>query len=87
MTMAAKSDWGNLIFAIDPELLAENLESFQADVSELLGRAKALKRLPGVDEIPVPGERGDKYFASVMAAGEIELDDKIWRELKAVASG
>ncbi|MDE2818874.1 MAG: Ldh family oxidoreductase [Chloroflexota bacterium] len=83
----SKSDWGNLIFAIDPELLAEDLDSFQSGVSELISRVKALKRLPGVDEIPVPGERGDKHFEHVMAAGEIELDDKIWRELNAVAQG
>ena len=82
-----KSDWGNLIFAIDPELLAENLESFQAGVSDLLDCVKGLKRLPGVDEIPIPGERGDNYFDGVMAAGEIEIDEKVWRELNAVASG
>ncbi|MCY4538016.1 MAG: Ldh family oxidoreductase [Chloroflexi bacterium] len=82
-----KTDWGNLIFAIDPELLAENLESFQAGVSDLLDRVKGLKRLPGVDEIPIPGERGDNYFDGVMAAGEIEIDEKVWRELDAVASG
>ncbi len=80
-----KSDWGNLIFAIDPELLAEDLESFQSGVGELIERVKALKRLPGVDEIPIPGERGDKHFEHVTAAGEIELDDKLWRALKAVA--
>ena len=82
-----KSDWGNLIFAIDPELLAEDLESFQAGVSDLLDRVKGLNRLPGVDEIPIPGERGDNYFDGVMAAGEIEIDEKVWRELNAVASG
>lgn len=82
-----KSDWGNLIFAIDPELLAENLESFQAGVSDLMDRVKGLKRLPGVDEIPIPGERGDNCFDGVMAAGEIEIDEKVWRELNAVASG
>ncbi len=81
----AKLDWGNLIFAIDPELLAEDLDSFQSGVSELTGRVKALKRLPGVAEIPVPGERGDKHYERVAAAGEIELDDKVWQALQAVA--
>ena len=83
----SKSDWGNLIFAIDPELLSEDLESFQSGVSELINRVKGLKRLPGVDEIPVPGERGDEHYERVTAAGEIELDDKVWRALNAVASG
>ena len=81
-----KLDWGNLIFAIDPELLADELVGFRSGVSELIGRVKALKRLPGIEEIPVPGERGDKYHERVMAAGEIELDDKVWLELNAVAN-
>ena len=81
-----KSDWGNLIFAIDPELLADDLGRFRSGVSELIGRVKALKRLPGIDEIPVPGERGDKTYERVMAAGEIELDDKVWLELNVVAN-
>ena len=79
-----KLDWGNLVFAIDPELLADDLASFQAGVSDLLTRVKSLKRLPGVDEIMTPGERGDRYYEGVMAAGEIELDDQIWLELQAV---
>lgn len=82
----SKADWGNLIFAIDPELLADDLESFRAGVSALMKRVKALKRLPGVDEIPLPGERGDAHFQRVIATGEIELDEKVWRELQAVAS-
>ena len=81
-----KLDWGNLVFAIDPELLADDLASFQADVSELLARVKRLKRLPGVDEILTPGERGDRLYDSLMAAGEIVLDEQIWRDLQAVGA-
>ena len=81
-----KRDWGNLVFAIDPELLAEDLASFRAGVSDLLARVKALKRLPGVDEILIPGERGDRVFERVMAAGEIELDDEIWLDLQAAGA-
>ena len=42
-----KLDWGNLVFAIDPELLADDLASFQAGVSDLLTRVKHLKRFAG----------------------------------------
>ncbi len=79
-----KLDWGNLVFAIDPELLADDLASFQAGVSDLLARMKRLKRLPGVEEILTPGERGDRLFERAMAAGEIELDEQIWLGLQAV---
>ncbi len=81
-----KLDWGNLVFAIDPELLADDLASFRAGVSALLTRVKGLKRLPGVDEILAPGERGDRVYERVMAAGEIELDERIWRDLQAVGA-
>lgn len=81
-----KRDWGNLVFAIAPELLAEDLESFRAGVSDLMARVKKLKRLPGVDEILIPGERGDKYYERVAAEGAVELDAGIWQELKAVAA-
>ena len=80
-----KLDWGNLVFAIDPELLADDLASFEVGVSDLLARIKKLKRLPGVDEILMPGERGDRTYESIVTAGEIELDEKIWIELQAVA--
>ncbi len=81
-----KHDWGSLVFAIDPELLADDLATFRAGVSDLMARLKKRKRLPGVDELLVPGERGDRFYQKVTAAGEIELEDKLWRELQAVAS-
>ncbi|MCY3581551.1 MAG: Ldh family oxidoreductase [Chloroflexi bacterium] len=80
-----KRDWGNLVFAIDPELLAEDREGFQVGVSDLVTRVKQLKRLPGVEEILVPGERGDRIYESAIAAGELEIDAKVWRELRQVA--
>jgi len=82
----SKLDWGNLVFAIDPELLADDLTTFQAGVSDLMARVKRLKRLPGVEEILVPGERGDRIYERAMAAGEIELDEQIWRDLQAVGA-
>ncbi|MCY3917766.1 MAG: Ldh family oxidoreductase [Chloroflexi bacterium] len=81
-----KRDWGNLVFAIDPELLADDLASFQDGVSDLLARLKRLKRLPGVEEILAPGERGDRIHERIMAAGEIEMDEQIWLDLQAVGA-
>ena len=81
----AKRDWGNLVFAIDPELLADDLDTFRVGVSDLVARIKRLQRLPGVDEILVPGERGDRVYESIQATGEIEIDDGVWRELQEVA--
>lgn len=80
-----KEDWGNLIMAIDPELFGD-VDSFKAEVSDLIKRLKNTKKLPDVDEILVPGERGDRFYSAVMAAGEIELDDNLWSGLQAVAN-
>ena len=80
-----KLDWGNLVFAIDPELLADDLVTFQAGVSDLLSRVKQLKKLPGVDEILTPGERGDRVFERNTAASALDLDERVWRELNEVA--
>ena len=81
-----KLDWGNLVFAIDPALLTEDLTTFQAGVSDLVARVKNLALLPGVEEILTPGERGDQVYARNMGAGEVELDERVWRELQAVAA-
>jgi L-2-hydroxycarboxylate dehydrogenase (NAD+) len=80
-----KDDWGNLVFAIDPELLADDLESFKEGVSELITRLKDRKKLPSVDEILVPGERGDKFYENVMATNIIEIDDNLWQQLQVIA--
>ena len=80
-----KLDWGNLVFAIDPALLADDLDTFREGVSDLLGRVKRLKKLPGVDEILIPGERGDRVQEQILAAGALELDERVWRELSEVA--
>lgn len=80
-----KEDWGNLIFAIDPELLADDLDSFKEGVSDLIARLKDRKKLPNVDEILVPGERGDKFHENVMATNTIEIDDNLWQQLQVVA--
>lgn len=81
----AKRDWGNLVFAIDPELLADDLQTFRVGVSDLIARLKNRKRLPGFDELLVPGERGDQFYEKAMAAGEIELEDQLWHDLQAAA--
>jgi LDH2 family malate/lactate/ureidoglycolate dehydrogenase len=76
-----KDDWGNLIVVIDPELLGDR-EAFAQRVSELAVRVKATKRLPGADEILVPGERGNRILESALRENAIEVEDKLWQALK-----
>jgi LDH2 family malate/lactate/ureidoglycolate dehydrogenase len=81
----AFENWGNLIMAIDPELLVDSAV-FKQQVSELAEAVKSKKRLSGVDELLLPGERGDNVMKSVMQAGEIEVEDNLWDELRAKIS-
>ncbi|MBP7928296.1 Ldh family oxidoreductase [Patescibacteria group bacterium] len=75
------SNWGNLIFVIDPELLTDKTE-FANQVSQLVQKVKSTKRLPEVDEIFVPGERGNKLAKRHLESGEIEVEDNLLRQLK-----
>lgn len=80
-----KSDWGNLLLVIDPELLVDG-NTFSERTSNLVQQLKAAQRLPGVDEILVPGERGDRFMDAVMQAGSIEIEDQLWTALQQAAN-
>ncbi|MEP6986832.1 MAG: Ldh family oxidoreductase [Chloroflexota bacterium] len=80
-----KSDWGNLLLVIDPELLVDG-DTFAERTSSLVQRLKDAQKLPGVDEILVPGERGDRFMDSVMQAGSIEIEDQLWAALQQAAN-
>ena len=81
----AKRDWGNLALALDPGLLVERAD-FQREVAQLAAALKAGERLAGVEAILLPGERGAAIRAGAEAAGELEIEDNLWRELQAVAA-
>ncbi len=76
-----KTDWGNLIIAIDPELLADQ-DTFEARVSAFIERVKGSHKLEGVDEILVPGERGDRLLEQAESSGVVEIDEALWSALQ-----
>lgn len=78
------TNWGNLVFAIDPEMLTDRKE-FARNVSALAARVKTTKKLPGVTEILLPGERGDKLTKSRLASGTIDIEDNLYRALQQAA--
>ena len=81
----SKGNWGHLIFAIDPELLAGR-DHLVASVSELVAKVKSTKRLPGVDEIFAPGERESRLARERHAIGLVEVEDNLLAELRRVAA-
>ena len=74
------NNWGNLIMAIDPQLLV-NLKTFKKNVLQLGKRVKVTKKLPGVSEILLPGERGNRLTNQRLKSKEIEIEDNLYKEL------
>ncbi|WKZ30875.1 MAG: Ldh family oxidoreductase [Candidatus Dojkabacteria bacterium] len=75
---------GNLVIAIDPAIFLTQ-DDFKKRVSEIVANVKSARKLEGVDEILIPGERGNKVMESAMKRGEIEIEENLYKELMAVA--
>jgi len=71
--------YGYLIMAIRPDLMLP-LEDFKRHMSDMLAKVKATPRLPGVDEIRLPGERAFRERAKLRREG-IVIDKKIYDAL------
>ena len=79
------NNWaGHLIMAIDPELL-NGADALREGVTKTIERMKTLKKLPGVKEIFVSGERGDDQTATILASGELEIEDNLYHALEKAA--
>ncbi|MFH0725729.1 MAG: Ldh family oxidoreductase [Pseudomonadota bacterium] len=76
-------NWGHLLLALDPGLLG-NRDEFIGNVAKLIERVKGTKQLPGVSEIFVPGERGNRQSAGIVQSGKIEIEENLLAELKKV---
>lgn len=78
------NNWaGHLVIAIDPDILGGK-EAVKEGVTKMIENVKATKKLPGVEEILMPGERGDRITKEVLDSGEIELEDNLYNKLKEV---
>jgi len=80
----SKGNWGHLIFAIDPDLLTDR-KTLASHVSEIIRKVKSTKKLPGVDEIFVPGERESRLARQRQESGLIEVEDNLLAQLRKVA--
>jgi L-2-hydroxycarboxylate dehydrogenase (NAD+) len=77
-------NWGHLVMAIDPDLFGDR-EAFLNNVTTLIEKVKATAKLPDIDEIFVPGERGNRMATRIRATGTIDIEDNLLEELKKVA--
>lgn len=76
---------GNLVMAIDPNIFISP-QDFKESVSAIIAKVKSARKIDGVAEILVPGERGNKLFNSHQQTGELEIDDNLLAALKQVVA-
>lgn len=80
------NNWsGHLVLAVDPELLG-GTEALKAGVTQLVAKVKATKKLPGVSEILIPSERGNKMTKLALHSEEVSIEDNLYSELKKIAA-
>jgi LDH2 family malate/lactate/ureidoglycolate dehydrogenase len=77
---------GNVVIAIDPEAMI-GMQRFVAETTKMTKAIKQAKRLKGVEEVLVPGERGDKIRSRVLESGEIEIEDNLLESLRSFVEG
>ncbi len=80
----SKGNWGHLLLAVDPELL-NGEDRFKKNVSEIILKVKSSKRLPGIDEIFLPGEKESALARQRLESGMIDVEDNLLVELKKAA--
>lgn len=80
------NNWaGALIIAIDPDIL-NGTEEVQNSVETIIKKVKSAKKLPGVEEIMLPGERGDRLAGQIAESGRIDIEDNLWAQLKELST-
>lgn len=82
----SKGNWGHLIFAIDPEILIDRNELVE-NVSAIIRKVKSTKKLPGVEEIFVPGEKENRLARERQETGLIDVEDNLLAALRKVSAG
>lgn len=80
----ASGSWGNFVLAIDPKIIwadDEGLQEFKNRVATVCERVKNAERIDGVDEIYLPGERGDRTARERTSSDQIEVENNLYRDL------
>ena len=74
---------GNFVIAIDPNLFTPTTE-FKSRIADVSAKIKSARKIDGVDEILLPGERGTKMSSQVISSGEIEVEDNLLAALQKI---
>jgi len=77
---------GNVVIAINPDAMI-GMRRFIEETSKIVEAIKHAKRLSGVEEIMVPGERGDKLRSKILDDNEIEVEENLLSTLRNFVEG
>jgi len=77
---------GNVVIAINPEALVGS-ERFVEETSKMTKAIRRAKTLEGVDEVLVPGERGDRIRSQILESDGIEVEDNLFHSLVSFVEG
>ena len=75
---------GAMILIIDPQKTT-SLADFKLSNSSLIKQIKASRKLKGVKEILVPGERSAKNKQTNLKQGYLEINDHLWQQITSLA--
>lgn len=77
-----ENNWGgHFLMAFDPELLG-GVDAVRQGVAKMIANVKSSKKVDGVEEIFVPGERGNRMTAEALATNSIVIEDNLYAALK-----
>jgi L-2-hydroxycarboxylate dehydrogenase (NAD+) len=76
-----RSNWGNLIVAIDPEIFVVR-DQLEAEVDKLLQSVRTTRPRPGFGAVTLPGESARARARQVEVSGYVEIDDELWKRVR-----
>jgi uncharacterized oxidoreductase len=76
---------GHFFLALDPELFLPG-DEFRARMDQLAAQIRASERVEGVEEVLLPGERGQRRAAELRRAGQVPIDAHGWQTLEEVCA-
>lgn len=71
---------GNVVIAIDPEAMI-GMKRFVEETTKMAEAIRGAKKLEGVEEVLVPGERGDRVRSRILDSAEIEVEKNLLNRL------
>ena len=75
-----QEEWGSLFIAIDPNLLVDT-SVFKNNASDMISKIKTSRKMPGANEIRLPGEKASQNRKDAELAGEVDVEETVLKEL------